>query len=129
LTRNRDTSKGYRLPPDGMSVEFENLEQILKSYDILHELGSVLLKWSGSHSGRFPDNLNEVVSFAGTETLTWIMENVEYQAGRRTGHEVEIFPVAYDKTLLENINGTHVLFSNGDVKFLRRREVEIIDSY
>lgn len=131
LTQNRDTSKGYRLPPDGMSVEFENLEQILKSYDILHELGSVLLKWSGKHSGRFPDslNFNEVVSFADTETLTWIMENVEYQAGRRTGHEVEIFPVAYDKTLLENINGTHVLFSNGDVKFLRRREVEIIDSY
>ncbi|MCK4825325.1 carboxypeptidase regulatory-like domain-containing protein, partial [bacterium] len=131
LTQNRDTSKGYRLPPDGMSVEFENLEQILKSYDILHELGSVLLKWSGKHSGRFPANLNlnEVVSFADTETLTWIMENVEYWAGRRTGHEVEIFPVAYDKTLLENINGTHVLFSNGDVKFLRRREVEIIDSY
>ena len=131
LTQDRDTAKGYRLPSDDMSVEFENLEQILKSYDILHELGSVLLKWSGRHGGRFPDNLNlnEVVSFAGTETLTWIMENVEYQAGRRTGHEVEIFPVAYDKTLLENINGTHVLFSNGDVKFLRRREVEIIDSY
>ena len=131
LTQARETSKGYRLPTDGMSVEFKNLEQILKSYDILHELGSVLLKWSGRHSGRFPDslNLNEVVSFADTETLTWIMENVEYQAGRRTGHEVEIFPIAYDKTLLENINGTHVLFSNGDVKFLRRREVEIIDSY
>lgn len=81
--------------------------------------------------GRSPANLNvnEVVSFADTETLTWIMENVEYQAGRGTRHEVEIFPVAYDKTLLENINGTHVLFSNGDVKFLRRREVEIIDSY
>lgn len=131
LTQNRDTSKGYRLSPDGMSVEFEKLEQILKSYDILHKLGSVLMKWSGRHSDRFPDNLNlnEVVSFADTETLTWIRENVEYQAGGRTGHEVEIFPVAYDKTLLENINGTHVLFSNGDVKFLRRREVEIIDSY
>ncbi|NIP26069.1 MAG: hypothetical protein GWN67_17015 [Phycisphaerae bacterium] len=131
LTQNLDNSKGYRLPPDGMSVEFKNLEQILKSYDVLHELGSVLLKWCDRHNDRFPDslNLNEVVSFADAETLTWIKENVEYQAGGRTGHEAEIFPVAYDKTLLEKINGTHVLFSNGDVKFLRRREVEIIDSY
>lgn len=129
LTQDRDALKGYRLLFDGMSVGFKNFEQILKSYDVLHELGSVLLKWNDKHSGRFPASLNEGVSFADTETLTWIMENVEYQAGGRTEHEVEMFPVAYDKTLLENINGTHVLFSNGDVKFLRRREVEINDSY
>ncbi len=128
LTQDRDTLKGYRLPFEGMSVEFKNLEQILKSYDVLDELGSVLLKWSDKHGDRFPGSLNEVVSFADSETLIWIMENVEYQAGG-TEREVEVFPVAYDKTLLETINGTHVLFSNGDVKFLRRREVEIIDSY
>ncbi len=128
LSQDRDAAKGYRLPFDSMLKGFENFEQILKSYDVLHELGSVLLKWNDKHGGRFPASLNEVVSFADTETLTWIMENVEYQAGGRTGREVEIFIVAYDKTLLENINGTHVLFSNGNVKFLRRREVEI-DSY
>lgn len=128
LTQDRDSVKGYRLPFKDKSINFKNLEQTLKSYDILHELGSVLLKSSDKHSGRFPVSLNEVVSFADTETLTWISENVEYQAGRRTGHKAEIFPVAYDKTLLESINGTHVLFSNGTVKFLRRREIEI-DSY
>lgn len=128
LTQDRDTAKGYRLPADSKWAKRIKLDQILKSYDILHELGSVLLKWNDKHSGRFPVSLNEGVSFADTEMLTWIMENVEYQAGGRTEHEVEMFPVAYDKTLLESVNGTHVLFSNGDVKFLRRREVEI-DSY
>jgi hypothetical protein len=128
LTQDRNTSKGYRLPHENMSAR-DNLEQILKSYDMLHELGFVLLDWSDKHNGRFPESLNDLVSLADTETLTWIVENLEYQAGRRTEFKAEIFPVAYDKTLLEKINGTHVLFSNGGVEFLQKRKLEIISNY
>ena len=129
LNRGHDAVKGYILPPENMAGEHRHLAQCLDSYDILETLGSLLQQWRAKHNGEFPMSLAPLSSYASVEVFTRIAENIEYQPGETTGHEVEIFPVAYDKTLLENINGTHVLFSNGDVKFLRRREIEIIDSY
>jgi hypothetical protein len=129
LNRGHDAVKGYILPPENMTGEHRHLAQCLDSYDILETLGSLLQQWRAKHNGEFPKSLAPLSSYADVEVFTRIAENIEYQPGETTGHEAEIFPVAYDKTLLENINGTHVLFSNGDVKFLRRREIEIIDSY
>jgi len=120
LNRGHDAVKGYILSPENMAGEHRYLAQCL---------GSLLQQWRAKHNGEFPMSLAPLSSYAGVEVFTRIAENIEYQPGELTRHEAEIFPVAYDKTLLEKINGTHVLFSNGDVKFLRRREIEIIDSY
>jgi len=129
LTLDRNTSKGYKLVADGMSGEFKNLERELKSYYVLDELGSALQKFSGKHRGRLPASLNMLPSFADTETLTWIMENVQYQPVKKKSTGTAVFPVAYDKTLLEKIKSTHVLFSDGTIKFLRQRELEVIESH
>lgn len=129
LNRDHDAVKGYILPPEDMTGEYRHLAQCLDSYDILETLGSLLQQWRAKHNGEFPMSLAPLSSHVSVEVFTRIAENIVYQPGETTRHEAEIFPVAYDKILLEKINGTHVLFSNGDVKFLRRREVEIIDSY
>ncbi len=129
LNRDHDAVKGYILPPEDMTGEHRHLAQCLDSYDILETLGSLLQQWRAKHNGEFPMSLAPLSSYAGVEVFTRIAENIEYQPGETIRHEDEIFPVAYDKNLLEKIDGTHVLFSNGDVKFLRRREIEIIDSY
>ena len=127
LNKDLDTIKGYTLPPENMAGEHRHLAQCLDSYCLLETLDSLLQQWRAKHNGEFPMSLAPLNSYAGTEVLTRIAENIEYQPRETTGNEAEPYLIAYDKNLLEKIKGTHVLFSNGNIEFLPQRRFGAID--
>lgn len=127
LSGSRDAVKGYILPPESLTTKYRNIAECLDSYEMLETLGSLLEQWRGDHKGEFPMNLSQLHSYARVEMLSRITENIEYQPGTTTGNEAEASLIAYDKRLLEKIKGTHVLFSDGKIEFLRQRKLGTID--
>lgn len=127
LSRDRNAIKGYILPPESMAGEHRHLAQCLDSYDRLETLGTLLKKWRAKHNGEFPASLTQLNSYANEEVFTQIMDNIEYQPSGRTGLETESYLIAYDKELLEEIKGTHVLFSSGTIGFLPQRKLDTVD--
>ncbi|MHC4742250.1 MAG: MSCRAMM family protein [Planctomycetota bacterium] len=127
LRSSRDAVKGYILPPESMTKEYRNIAQCLDSYEMLETLASLLEQWRAEHNGEFPMSLSALNSYAGAEVFARITENIEYQPDKATGDEAEASLIAYDKRLLEKIKGTHVLFSNGKIEFLRQRKLGTID--
>ena len=127
LSRDRDAKTAHTLPRESMTGGHKNLMQCLDSYDILETLGSLLQQWQAKHNGEFPINLTQLNSDASVELFARIMETIEYQARGTAGPESEAYIIAYDKSLLEKIKGTHVLFSNGTIEFLPQRKLDAVD--
>jgi hypothetical protein len=123
-------AKGYKLPYEDMSVEFNNLKQQLESAEKLEELGSALSSYCADHTDSFPISLEELRRYDVNDLLHWVKENVEYLGAGQVGtvHEGEEIAVVYDKTLLEKTKhrGTNVLFMDEHVEFCRARRLQIL---
>ncbi len=92
----------------------------------LKQLGLAVAMFANEHNSKLPDSLHELEHYVGKkQDFQWILENVEY-LGKGKKHVAGSFNVAtaYDKTLLEEGNGTNVLFADGHVKFETHRKLE-----
>jgi hypothetical protein len=130
LATEASQAKGYKLPYEDMSVEFNNLKQQLESTEKLEELGSALSSYCADHTDSFPISLEELRRYDVNDLLHWVKENVEYLGAGQVGtvHEGEEIAVVYDKTLLEKTKhrGTNVLFMDEHVEFCRARRLQIL---
>jgi len=93
--------------------------RIAESAQKLKQLGLATAMFANEHNSKLPDNLQELEPYVGKkQDFQWINENVEY-LGKGKKHVAGSFNVvtAYDKILLEEGNGTNVLFGDGHVKF------------
>jgi hypothetical protein len=93
--------------------------QLYQSGQSMNRLGRSLLFYASEHDDRLPQSLEEIRKYADNdEHYQWIMENVEYLGAGVTCAQSPSLPIAYDKTLLANGKGTHVLFLDTHIEFV-----------
>ncbi|MDI6450869.1 M56 family metallopeptidase [Anaerobaca lacustris] len=89
-------------------------------------LGKALLIYANDYGDRFPETLQGVRTFVGSEDFAWLMQNVVYLGKGKT---ISVRPdtiMAYDRTLLEKGEGTLVLFADSLVASKSLRELEAL---
>jgi len=128
LSRDRDAIRGYTLRPERMTGSHRHLTQCLDSYHVLENFGNMLQQWQAKHNGELPINLAQLNSHVSAEVFARITEIIEYQPHGTSEPDTEAHIIAYDKSLLEKIKGTHVLFSNGTIEYLPQRKLDAVDT-
>lgn len=97
-----------------------------ESTEMLMRLGAILVKYIADHDGRMPGDKPNMAPYIGSEEnveqlARFVTGNVEFIGdgeGRAVGPAPEKFPMAYDRSLLFESQGTNVLFADGHVEFL-----------
>lgn len=82
----------------------------------LANLGKALLVYMVDH-GKYPDSLDQITSYLGSDDLAWLENNAEYLGKGKTEAMRPDTVMAYDKTLLEADLGTNVLHLDCHVSF------------
>lgn len=94
----------------------------LHSMSMLRQVGQASGLYFGDNEKALPATLDDLRHYLNSEVLSWVTDNVilltldhlEDSAARAKA------PLAYDKTLLKEGNGTTVLYGSGIVRFLKR---------
>ena len=89
---------------------------------MLRQVGQASGLYFGDNDKALPATLDDLRHYLKSEVLSWVTDNVilltldhlEDSAARAKA------PLAYDKTLLKEGNGTTVLYGSGIVRFLKR---------
>jgi prepilin-type processing-associated H-X9-DG protein len=96
----------------------QELQEQAESAKRLKQLGLAVAMFVNEHNSKLPDNLQELEPYVGKkQDFQWILDNVAYLGKGKTVVGSLNFVTAYDKTLLEEGNGTNVLFGDSHVEF------------
>ena len=93
----------------------------------LRQLGLFLAAYTADHQGKFPDSLQEVLSYGLSKELgRWLEQNVKYRGKGKTTDDALQTGIAYDNNLLqaEADKRTNVLFVDGHIDFIRKDRLE-----
>ncbi len=82
----------------------------------LANLGKALLVYMVDH-GKYPDSLDQMTSYLGSDDLAWLENSAAYLGKGKTETMRPDTVMAYDKTLLEGDLGTNVLYLDCHVAF------------
>jgi len=91
-----------------------------ESAEELKILGKALIVCANDDdAGRYPNTLPELVEgdYMSRADFDWALENVEYLGKGKTAADDPGMPLAYDKRLLEEGDGTNVLYNDSHVAF------------
>jgi beta-lactamase regulating signal transducer with metallopeptidase domain len=90
----------------------------MQSATQLSEMGKALLIYANEHEDRFPRNLASLreVEMAPS-ALSWLQDNVTFLGQGVTVRDRPDRPIAYDRTLLRQGQGTNVLYLDAHVAF------------
>ncbi len=94
------------------------------SVEMLMRLGAIMVRYIADHDGRVPGDKPNMAPYIGNkknveQLARFVTENVEgIGDGEKVGPNPEKFPIAYDKSILQQRQGTNVLFADGHVEFL-----------
>jgi prepilin-type processing-associated H-X9-DG protein len=96
------------------------------------ELHSAMKTYVKEHDDKLPDTLQELEPYIGSErNFLWATNNVEYlgqgKIRKMNKAKAASTPVAYDKTMLKEGNGTNVLFLDSHVEYLTREKSKELD--
>lgn len=91
----------------------------------LKDLGKVVLFYAVEHDGKLPDELIDVRAEFGVG-FSWLYDHVEYLGRGMTTQDNPERPIAYDKTLFLEGNGTNVLYLNSRVVFENSTRLKIL---
>lgn len=94
-----------------------------RSGEKLSRLGKAVVMYADDHNGKLPGTLQELKPYI-EQDFQWLLNNVEYLGKGKIAADAPDTAVAYDKTLLEKLNGTNVLFLDAHVEFLKPEELE-----
>jgi type II secretory pathway component GspD/PulD (secretin) len=99
--------------------ELLETEKRMESAERLFELcRTALLVYANDHDDKYPDSLGDLRNeYIDNKDLEWLEANVEYLGKGKTTADPRDIPIAYDKTLLAEGNGTNVLFNDSHVSF------------
>jgi len=93
----------------------------------LRQFGLFLASYADEHQGKFPDSLQELLSYGLSEDFgRWLQQNVKYRGKGKTNTDAPRTGIAYDNNLLqaEADKGTNVLFIDGHVKFVEKNQLQ-----
>lgn len=76
----------------------------------LKYLSRILQKYAKDHDETFPDELSDLRVYDLEGHLNWLIEHCEYLGRGKTLRDSLTIPLAYDKLLLDEGEGTNVLF-------------------
>jgi len=111
--------------PAAVKDKHQELQERAESAKKLEQLGLAVAMYADDHESKLPDSLQELEPYVGKkQDFQWILENVEYLGNGKTVVGSFNFVTAYDKTLLEEGNGTNVLFGDSHVKFEVPKRIE-----
>ncbi len=94
--------------------------RLARSGEWMNRLGWSLLIYGSENEDRLPQSLEEMGKYADSEEqYQWLVANVEYVgAGMLFSSQSPSLVLAYDKTLLAQGKGTHVLFLDTHIDFV-----------
>jgi hypothetical protein len=104
-----------------------DIEVRMESANKLLALGTAMVTYSGDYEVKFPDDMRALHKYGNLKKkdLEWLLENVVYLGKGRTDSTIQRNTVlAYDKTLLEEGEGTNVLFGDSRIDFLRPEQLK-----
>ena len=105
--------------------EEAKVKRRLESAKKLSDLGKALLLYANDHEEKYPDTLEGLKPYIQKEQdFQWILENVKYIGEGKSADAPPDAILAYDKTLLEEGEGTNVLFNDGHVRFEKPERLE-----
>ncbi|MBA7479039.1 Type 3 secretion system secretin [subsurface metagenome] len=99
------------------------------SADKLKQLGLAVAMYADDHDDNLPDSLRELKPYIRDEQdFNWLLDNIKYfGSGKSAQRNAALIPIAYDRELLEEANGTNVLSLDFSVRFLDTKEFEKLD--
>lgn len=102
----------------GRTRDLSRREESLRKLSLLGK--AVTVYANEQESGRFPERLRELYEgdYLSKKDLEWLLENAAYLGREKTERDRPDTIVAYDKSLLEQGEGTNVLFLDTHVEFL-----------
>jgi prepilin-type processing-associated H-X9-DG protein len=97
-----------------------------ESAEKLRRLGAIMVRYIADHDGKLPGDKPNLAPYIGSEEnveqlARFVIDNVEGIGdgeGKAVGPNPEKFPIAYDRSILQQRQGTNVLFADGHVEFL-----------
>jgi prepilin-type processing-associated H-X9-DG protein len=93
--------------------------QLARSGEWMNRLGRSLLIYGSENEDRLPPSLEEMRTYADSkEQYQWLVANVEYVGAGLLFQQSPSLVLAYDKTLLAQGKGTHVLFLDTHIDFV-----------
>lgn len=95
----------------------------------LQYLSRMLEKYAKDHDGAFSDDLSDLREYDTEGHLDWLIEHCQYLGRGKTINDSLTIPLAYDKSLLDEGEGTNVLFPDrylGYIKPDELRELSIL---
>jgi prepilin-type processing-associated H-X9-DG protein len=101
-----------------------------ESAEKLMRLGAIMVRYIADHDGRLPGDKPNMAPYIGSEEnveqlARFVTDNVEgIGDGEKVGPNPEKFPIAYDRSILQQSQGTNVLFADGHVEFLALAELK-----
>ena len=100
--------------------QYAQMKARAESAEKLKELGLALYIYASERDNEFPQSLEQLEIYDIDEELAWARENAEYLGMDKVvpGDEVQPVPLAFDKTMLKEGEGTNVVFSDGHVGFV-----------
>ena len=102
--------------PDPNSVSTEQ-NIALQSAKRLNSLAKHLAVYANDHNERFPDNFEQLKNVDVNDTdIQWLQENIEYLGAGKPVTVPANEVIAYDKTLLEKVKKTNVLYADTSVE-------------
>lgn len=102
-------------------------DQLASSVKRLRYVGLFVQMYAGDHNGRWPDTLPDLKAYVEVENeqdFQWIVDNVEYLGKGMTTAGPATQVMAYDRTLMKEGKGTHVVYLDGSVAFRSPAELE-----
>jgi outer membrane protein assembly factor BamB len=108
-----------------------DLEVRMESAKKLFALGRAMALYSGDYDVKFPDDMRAFHKYGNVplkkKDLEWLLENVVYLGKGKTDGTIQRNTVlAYDKVLLEEGEGTNVLFGDLRIDFLRTEQLKML---
>jgi len=91
----------------------------------LSDLGKAVLFYAVDHEGKLPEGLIDIRPQFGVG-FSWLYDHVEYLGRGMTTHDNPECPIAYDKTLFLEGNGTNVLYLNSRVVFETPERLKVL---
>lgn len=89
----------------------------------LKYLSRILQKYAKDHDETFPDDLSDLRAYDSEGHLNWLIEHCEYLGRGKTLRDSLTIPLAYDKLLLDEGEGTNVLFPDTSTLFAKPDEL------
>jgi len=92
----------------------------------LKQLGLAVAMYADDHDDTLPDSLQKLKPYIRDEQdFNWLLDNIKYLgSGKSAQRNAALIPIAYDRELLEEADGTNVLFLDFSVRFLETEQLE-----